>query len=280
MKSFFSTLLVFLSFATLSLEIDAARLGGGGSSGRQSSSASRLSQSPAPRPNMPQSAPMPQPQPSGMSRWLGPLAGVAAGFGLASLFSGGFGGGGMGGAMGSLFTMLLVGVGIFLLFNLLRRKASTGQPVQYAGGHPQEPFYDHAQGSSSSSTGYSNAHWPADFDAAEFERQSLFNFHRLQAANDAGDLSTLRDFLTPALYHELETSLQSTWGVPQKTEVFNIHARVLEVVTEGLLYVVSVQFQGQVRENGVMNALNEIWNLEKPVNGHTGWRVSGIQQAG
>ena len=30
------------------------------------------------------------------------------------------------------------------------------------------------------------------------------NFERLQAANDAGDASTLRDFLTPELYRELE----------------------------------------------------------------------------
>ena len=45
----------------------------------------------------------------------------------------------------------------------------------------------------------------------------------------------------------------------------------------GLHHVTAVT--GQIRENGVLNNLNEIWHLEKPINGRAGWRVSGIQQA-
>jgi len=98
-------------------------------------------------------------------------------------------------------------------------------------------------------------------------------------ANDAGDASTLRDFLTPELYRELEGEMKSAWGTPQKTEAVDVKAQVLDVVTEGLLYVVSVRFTGQIRENGTLNNLNEIWHLEKPVSGSSGWRVAGIQQA-
>ena len=121
--------------------------------------------------------------------------------------------------------------------------------------------------------------WPADFDAVEFERQAKLNFNRLQAANDAGDASTLRDFLTPELYRELEAEMKSAWGSSQKTESVDLTSEVLEVVTEGDLHIVSVRFTGQIRENGVLSNLNEIWHLEKSISGRSGWRVSGIQQA-
>ena len=67
-------------------------------------------------------------------------------------------------------------------------------------------------------------------------------------------------------------------GAPQKTEPVGVTAQVIDVVTENGMYVVSVRFSGQVRENGVLNPLNEVWHLEKPVSGSSGWRVSGIQQ--
>jgi len=42
---------------------------------------------------------------------------------------------------------------------------------------------------------------------------------------------------------------------------------------------VSVRFSGLIREqDGQPEAFSEIWNLEKPVNGRSGWLISGIQQ--
>ena len=144
--------------------------------------------------------------------------------------------------------------------------------------HPRGRVRATLGGASPSLNAASASRWPADFDAPEFERQAKLNFERLQAANDAGDASTLRDFLTPELYRELEAEMKSAWGTPQKTEAVGLHSEVLEVVTEDNLYVVSVRFTGQIRENGVLSNLNEIWHLEKPVSGRAGWRVSGIQQ--
>jgi predicted lipid-binding transport protein (Tim44 family) len=103
-------------------------------------------------------------------------------------------------------------------------------------------------------------------------------FNRLQAANDAGDASTLRDFLTPELFKELEVDMKASWGSNQKTEAVDLKAEVLEVVTEAGVYVASVKFSGQIRENGMLSPLNEMWHMEKPVNGSSGWRVAGIQQ--
>jgi predicted lipid-binding transport protein (Tim44 family) len=292
MTKFLSILAVLFGFTMIAMDTaEAARIGGGRSVGRQSSGASQQQAAPAQRATPPQQAP----QPSGMSRWLGPLAGLAAGIGLASLF----GNSGLGAAFGSMMmVMLLLAVGFFVFRMLTRGKATPQSPLQYAGAgnttntqapapQPLPTQYSSgnaAPGSLAATLGGASAapqvnRWPADFDATEFERQALLNFQRVQAANDAGDATTLRDFLTPTLYRELEAEMKSAWGSPQKTEAVGVTAQVLDVVTEGALYVVSVRFTGQIRENGALNPLNEIWHLEKPVDGGSGWRVAGIQQA-
>jgi predicted lipid-binding transport protein (Tim44 family) len=294
MKSLLSIVALLMGFAVVAVDADAARLGGGRSFGRQSSGITRSA--PIQRQAPPQAAPTPPAQQPGMSRWLGPLAGLAAGIGLASLF----GNSGMGAAMGSIvMLMLLVGAAI-LIFRLLSR-GSAPRPDYYApaGRTPQPvpqpaPFTGNAggaaaPGSLAATVGGTPAYgqnfnaapaqpWPADFNAAEFERQAMVNFGRLQAANDNGDMSTLRDFLTPALYSEMEAEMKSAWGTPQKTEPVDVTAQVVDVVTENGIYVVSVQFSGQIRENGLLSPLHEIWHLEKPVDGRSGWRVAGIQQ--
>ena len=293
MNKLLSIIAVLIGFSMVVIDAEAARVGGGRSSGRQSSSSSNQS-SPAQKTAPAQATPTPPaPAPSGMSRFLGPLAGLAAGIGLMSLF----GNSGLGGAMGSIMmVLLLAGVGFFIFRMLTRGKTVPQEPLRYAGaGTTSAPAPQPAQftgnaaapgslaatlgGASALSAAPAASRWPADFDAVEFERQAKLNFERLQAANDAGDASTLRDFLTPELYRELEGEMKSAWGAPQKTEPVDLKSEVLEVVTEGNLHIVSVRFTGQIRENGVLNNLNEIWHLEKPITGRSGWRVSGIQQA-
>lgn len=298
MKKLLGILAVMFGFTMVAVEIaEAARIGGGRSVGRQSSGATSSPSTPAQKAApAQQAAPTPAaPQKSGMSRWLGPLAGLAAGFGLAALLSHL----GLGEAMASmigglLMVMLLVGAAYFIYRMLTRNKTAAQQPpLQYAGAggnttpriEPQVTQFTGnaaAPGSLGATLGGAAAtpgRWPADFDAAEFERQALLNFQRVQAANDAGDAATLRDFLTPELFRQLESEMKAAWGAPQKTEAVDVKAQVLEVVTENTLYVVSVRFTGQIRENGALNNLNEIWHLEKPVDGSSGWRVAGIQQA-
>ena len=56
---------------------------------------------------------------------------------------------------------------------------------------------------------------------------------------------------------------------------------MLDVAEEGGLYVVSVRFSGLIRESEGADPqpFSEIWHLEKPMNGRSGWLVAGIQQA-
>jgi predicted lipid-binding transport protein (Tim44 family) len=80
-------------------------------------------------------------------------------------------------------------------------------------------------------------------------------------------------------------AIQEQWltegAASGKTDVVTLQSEVLDVVTEGLLYIVSVRFSGLISETSDTEpqAFAEIWHLEKPVRGSTGWLVSGIQQA-
>jgi len=219
---------------------------------------------------------------------------LAAGFGLAALLTSMGLGEALASFLSSMFmVLLLVGAGYLIYRMLTRNKQAPRSPLNYAGNAQPAPVQQQplqyssggaAPGSLAASLGGASVaqptgnRWPADFNAAEFERQALLNFQRVQEANDAGNAEMLRDVMTPALYQELEAEMKSAWGSHQKTEAVGVTAQVQEVVTEGHLYVVSVRFSGQIRENGVLNPLNEVWYLEKPVDGSSGWRVAGIQQ--
>jgi predicted lipid-binding transport protein (Tim44 family) len=123
-------------------------------------------------------------------------------------------------------------------------------------------------------------YFPAGFDPEAFARQAKLNFTRMQEANDRADLGALRDMMTPALFTEIEAQVRERGGVPQKTEVVTLDARVIEVVTEGDHYIASVRFTGLIREEpgAQPESFSEVWHLQKPVNGSSGWLMAGIQQ--
>jgi predicted lipid-binding transport protein (Tim44 family) len=262
-------------------DADAKRLGGGSSIGKQRSITPSAPAAKPGTPAAPAAAPTtpPQQQPSGMSRWLGPLAGLALGAGLASMFMGN----GFGGAFGSIMLMLLVAAAVIFALRMFRAKTQP-QSLQYAGGSPKtEP-----QLLNDVSTGFGGGapaaavtnRYPPGFDVAQFAQHAKLNFTRLQAANDQGDLTIMRDFMTPELYAQVQAEIKARGPSAQKTDVVTLDAEVLEVVTEGDVYVASVKFAGMIREEADATAspFNETWHLEKPVNGSSGWLIGGIQQ--
>jgi len=84
---------------------------------------------------------------------------------------------------------------------------------------------------------------------------------------------------TPALYKEIEAQMRERGSAPQKIEVVTLDAKVVEVVTEGANYIASVRFAGMLKEDGGQpEHFTEIWHLQKPTSGSSGWMVSGIQQ--
>ena len=102
----------------------------------------------------------------------------------------------------------------------------------------------------------------------------------MQEANDARDFSAMRDTMTPRLFAEVEAHINAAPGTPEKTQIVALAAEVIEVVTEKDVHIASVRFSGKIRERADMlpEPFSEVWHLEKPVDGSTGWLISGIQQ--
>jgi predicted lipid-binding transport protein (Tim44 family) len=285
MKNLLSIIITLTTLSLIAVDADAAsRMGGGRNIGKQRSDINQQQAAPrAPAQQQKQAAPAtPAQQPSGMSRWLGPLAGLALGAGLMALFMNN----GLAGALGGILMIVaIIAVAVFVVRLLLRGRTAQ-QPLQYAAAGAAEPTFSALPGgagaqSVAATTDASARQLPAGFDAAEFVRHAKLNFVRLQDAYDKRDLATMRDFLAPEVYREIEADIQAAGTASQKTDVVTLDAEVLDVITEGDLYVVSVRFSGLIREQegGGLAPLNEIWHLQKPVSGRSGWLIAGIQQA-
>lgn len=271
-----------LSLGLITQDVDARRLGSGTSVGKQ------RSMQPAPKSpsqQAPAAAPTaPVQQPSGMSKWLGPLAGLALGAGLASMFFNN----GLAGAFGGILMMVLIAAAAMFAWRMFRARTQT-RPLQYAGagtpGAPPSPSTLASIPSISNAFGGGAPavlanRYPPGFDADQFVHHAKLNFTQLQAANDKRDVSTMRDFMTPELYAQIAAELDTRGDTPQQTDVVTLNAEVIEVVTEAEVYVASVRFSGMIRErgDGAAEPFSEVWHLEKPVKGNTGWLIAGIQQ--
>jgi len=289
--AFAAVLAVALNGAMVA-DAEAKRLGGGTSSGmkRDSSVMQRSSTPPQQNSTAPTQAAKPAPAAaptagaparSGMSRWMGPIAGLAAGLGIAALLSH-FGLGE--GVANFVMIALLAMAAIFVIRMLFGRKQQAPQGMQYAGAGAQHgnamPFNagnEVAQSSAPVETGSI----PADFDAPGFLRQAKLNFVRLQAANDRGDMADIKNFTGPELFAEIQMQYEERGRSQQQTDVVQLDADLLDVSIEGSNEIASVRFHGQIREtaNGAPEYFNEVWHLTRPRDNSRGWSVAGIQQA-
>lgn len=280
MKTLLSVLIAFLSLSFAVDDAEARRFGGGRNLGMQRSTPAPQKAAPgAPaQQQQQQTAPAtPAPQSAGASKWLGPLAGLALGAGLAALFLNN----GLAGLLAGLLLIGLLAAALLFAARALRGRV-TQQPLQYAGAGETAPVLgSFPRGAGTPAEAGAASRWPAGFDAAEFVHHARLNFVRLQDAHDRKDLATMRDVLAPAVYREIEADIRAAGSAPQNTEVLTLEAEVLDVAEEAGSYVVSVRFSGLIREAADREAerFSEIWHLQKPVRGRSGWLVAGIQQA-
>ncbi len=284
----------FVAILALGLSVgsaEAARLGGSKSFGMQR-------QSVAPRPAAPAqqatpAAPAGSPAAAGAApkrNWMGPLAGLAAGLGIAALLSH-FG---MGAGMANfLMIAVLAMAAVFVIKWLLGRKTPAVQaakyptePMQYAGAGssamatppPAAPQF----GTAAPSVAPSAQNVPDGFDTEGFLRIAKLNFVRLQAANDAKNLDDIREFVAPEMFAEIKLQMDERGSAPQQTDVVTLNAELIEVVTESDRHIASVHFSGMIREvvGAAAAPFDEVWNLSKPAAGNKGWVIAGIQQLG
>jgi predicted lipid-binding transport protein (Tim44 family) len=307
-----TSILLLAAFAALTLGLsdlaDARRMGGGRTLGAQRESITPSRPAPAPTapagtaasPSAPAAgaaaapSPTPTPAPSGASRWLGPIAGLAAGLGLAALMSH-FG---LSEGFGSL---LLLGLGVFAAIFLVRMflgRRQTAAPMQYAGAstnnampstyeaellpagsgaEKREPLM--VAEPAAPAFGITRKPLPQGFDAEGFAKEAKRQYIQIQRSYDNADRAALSSVMTSEMNAEIGREIDDR-GTHQPTEIVTLDADVLDVTTEGDKYWVSVRFTGLLREDGepLPKSVDEIWNLTKPVNGSSGWLLAGISQ--
>ncbi|HQS59034.1 MAG: transporter [Gallionellales bacterium 35-53-114] len=276
MKRFLLVLTIALSSLTLlAANAEAKRMGGGGSFGKQ------RSMSPQQMQKAPAAAPAPAAAgaaaPAAGNKWMGPLAGLAIGAGLGALFAGGLGG--LGGGFGGILMMLALAALAFFLFSKFRK--SQQPAMQYAGqGAPFSQPETQAYSGGGAVAAPTAKNIPADFPVEAFLRSAKMSFIRLQAANDRKDLNDIREYTTPEMFAEISMQLQERGNAAQTSDVINLNADLLEVVTENNHAIASVRMTGQIAENkGTPENFDEIWHVQKDLqNDKAVWLLSGIQQ--
>lgn len=298
-KVLLSVFVALLAVGFAAPDVQARRLGGGATSGMKR-------QTPPPQPAQavpakPADTSAAQAAPAGAApaaaaaapkrSWLGPVAGLAAGLGLAALMSHL----GLGAEFGSILTMLLLAVvGVFVVRFLMRRFASgagnggpalaTPQGMQFSTPPSAAPsasaFGSPASVQQPAAVQSDAGRFPPGFDAPGFERIAKLIFIRMQAANDTADLADLRQFATPEMFAAFKLELQERQGATQQTDVVRLDAQVLEFVQEEDRQIVSVRFHGLIREekDAPASAFDETWHLTKPLDGSREWAIAGIAQ--
>jgi predicted lipid-binding transport protein (Tim44 family) len=309
--------LVCLSMGLLvmSAEVQAKRMGGGSSFGKQSSRVTQMQKAPTAPTQAGTTAAKPAaaaPATPAKRPWAGMLGGLAAGLGLAWLASSL----GLGAEMGQFLLLLLVGFGLFMLLGWFKRSRQAAQSpaYAYAGGADQaatpttykpekvgndasarpwelnnaafEASAPVASGGSIIGSGLGGVQmWgvPVDFDTENFLKAAKNNFVSLQAAWDRADMAALRAMMTDDMLKEIQAQLaerDAHTGVPANlTEVVMIEARLLGIEDLGDDYLASVEFSGMIREEPASSPspFREVWNMSKSKAAGSGWLVAGVQ---
>lgn len=295
------------------------RLGGGSSFGRTAPVQRQATPPQAPAtpsaqpaaPNAPAAQPAARPATAGAapqaaaqsrSRWLGPVAGLAAGLGLAFLASSL----GIGEEMMSLMLILLAVVAVVFVVRMIMSRGRAAQPAGASYGasagygqqapmareaYQEEPqaWQQAAAGSAGSvAASASAAAQPSQADIDAFLEGARDQFMALQAHWDAGRLAEIEKFTTPAVAAVFEQQHNDRLASGESTSTTRVVQLDLEwygmsqstgdrgqAVDEAL-----VRFYGLIRESdeGVAEAFDEVWTLHRDRDGQAGWLVAGITQ--
>ena len=317
MKKFLVTMVLALTTTAMISEAIARPMGSRRSIGRQSQTVRQMP-APAPAPMTPMNRQAATPAPNAPvagaagaraatqqrpSMWKGLLGGALLGLGLGALFSHLGIGGAMASVLSTLLMLALLAFAVMFIVRMFRRKDTpanaqfrnggfnqpmpAGGPSSFStpdiGSGLQQPYQPHpASGVSLNKAPAQHTPWgvPADFDTDAFLRHAKSSFIRMQAAWDKGDVADLREFTTPEVFAELKMQIAERGANADFTDVVSIDAQLLGIETGPADYLASVQFTGMIRTapNAPAEPFAEVWNMEKPLSGNTGWVLAGIQQ--
>ncbi|MDC6166314.1 Tim44 domain-containing protein [Paucibacter sp. XJ19-41] len=288
------TVIAALSLSLVAADVQAKRLGGGGMKRSVPTQPAKPATPPQNAPAQQQNAaPQQAAAPTAGATagaaaapkrsWMGPVAGLAAGLGLAALASH-FG---FGEALANIMTMVLLGLVVMVVIGFVMRrmaaKKAASQGLQFAGagapfGQAPAPLMPAPMAMPAGGSAPVAAAPVSDFDTSGFEQIAKRVFIRMQAANDAGDQNDLRRFTTPEMYASIQQELLDRKGT-QRTDVLELQAQVVERVEERGEQIVSVRFSGLIREQSEAAAqpFDEVWHLVRPLDESREWAIAGIQ---
>jgi predicted lipid-binding transport protein (Tim44 family) len=233
---------------------------------------------------------------TGRSAWRAPLAGLAAGLGLASLA----GRLGLGAAVAPILMLMLFGaIATALVVVLAARRYRTPSGAALSDGwqgiggpsyaprpktvritEPREPTL--RPGGSPLSDGprmvvRAPFGVPDDFDTPVFLASAKRSFVCLQSAWDRAELNELGECATDEMFDALAHELRIRAG-PSRTDIITLEASLLGIESGRGDLLASVRFSGVLRVNGQDERLDEVWNLSRPSDGSGRWLLAGIQQ--
>jgi predicted lipid-binding transport protein (Tim44 family) len=264
---------------TMSFDAEARRLGGGKSFGAAPSHQTR--QAPA---QQTATAPTSGRQPaaaSGASRWLGPLAGLAAGGLLASMFMGdGFEG-------LQIMDMLIFGLIAFLLFRFLAARRRQAQPAAAGGAPYQREMPKQAAptsifGGASAAVSKPVINAPAWFNEQSFISAGREHFLSLQQHWDANEMAKIAEFVTPQMLEFLTRERADLGEGFQSTYIDNLEAQLDGVDDLSDKTVATLTFSGVAKTSRFDQGetFSESWRLERAAGDNQPWLVAGIRQNG
>jgi predicted lipid-binding transport protein (Tim44 family) len=285
MQRFMSFFMVLCLGLTLSMEANAKRMGSGKSFGSapshqtsQTKQAAPSSTAAAPAAGMAGKAAAA----GGMSRWLGPLAGLAAGGLLASMFMGG----GFEGLQ--IMDMLIMALIAFLAFRFIAsRRKQQAQPAA-AGGVPYQreatpaaPAANNIFGAAISSAATKpviNA--PAWFNQSSFINAGREHFLSLQQHWDANEMDKLEEFTTPQLLTFLRQERASLGDAFQSTYIDDLDVQLDGLDDMADKTVATLTFSGIEKSSRFDQgeAFSESWRMERLQGDNQPWLIAGMRQ--
>ncbi len=273
--SIFMALCISLTFA---LDAHAKRFGGGKSFGSAPSHQTRQA------PQQTQAAPSQAGKqaaaaPSGASRWLGPLAGLAAGGLLASMFMGdGFEG-------IQFMDILIFGLIAFLLFRFLAARRRQQQPAM--AGHapmqremPQQPATSIFGGSAAPVAAAPVINAPAWFNEQNFVAAAREHFLSLQQHWDANEMDKIAEFVTPQLLGFLKQERAEIGDAYQSTYIDDLQIKLDGVDDNAEKTTATLTFSGVAKTSRFDQGepFSESWRMERVQGENQPWLVAGIRQ--
>lgn len=236
--------------------------------------------------------------------FMGPLGGLAAGLGLAALFSFMGFGEGMASVLG---TLLMLGLGFFViraLFRMLARNSSP-QPAyggagagQQGGQMYREPVrresveqpaalpsglgsaggaFGNPQPLEAAETDAPLKQTPAGFDEQVFLDNAKKFFVMIQAEFDKGNLDGLKEYCSDDVLAHAAQEIAQRGGADNHTSVVTLEAELIGFETDVDEQIATVAFTALLREerDSAAQEVHELWMLSKPSSGG-GWVLAGI----